>query len=285
MEQRSPEWFAAPKSRVTASNVGAILGCDPYRGPDDVLRAMVREYHGAESEFKGNVATEWSTANEETARFCYEMETRNDVTDASFVPYQDWLGASPDGFVNGHLLEIKCPYGIRKHQEPVFKQVSEVPHYYAQMQIQMLCTGTYRCDFFQWTPSGTMLDVVSYSDTWMEENLPRLRDFYARYQYELSNQDHLEPLRKIVDNPDSLVLLEEFDYLKESIDLAKDRLDEITGKLIQMANGRDALINGRKFTKVEKKGSVAYAKIVKKELPDIDLEPYRGKSSESWRLS
>ena len=74
IEQRTPEWHEQRKGLITASNVGAILGLDPYRKPDDVMRQMVRDWHGAEREFAGNAATEWATFNEETAfgQFCME---------------------------------------------------------------------------------------------------------------------------------------------------------------------------------------------------------------------
>jgi len=52
-----------------------------------------------------------------------------------------------------------------------------------------------------------------------------------------------------------------------------------------MAKGQDALVCGRKLTKVEKAGSVPYAKIVKNKLPDLDLDEWRGKPSEYWRLT
>ena len=59
--QRSKEWFEKRKGLITGSSVGAILGVNPWRTPADVMRSMVREYHGAESEFKGNIATEYGT--------------------------------------------------------------------------------------------------------------------------------------------------------------------------------------------------------------------------------
>ena len=52
-----------------------------------------------------------------------------------------------------------------------------------------------------------------------------------------------------------------------------------------MADGRDSLIWGRKLTKVEKAGSVSYAKVVKEKLPDIDLTPWTGRPSQYWKLS
>lgn len=55
MEQRSEEWFEARKNRITASAVGAILGNAPYATRDDVMRRMVREYHGARANLKATL--------------------------------------------------------------------------------------------------------------------------------------------------------------------------------------------------------------------------------------
>ena len=62
IEQRSPEWFAQRKGRVTGSVAGAILGLNAHQSPDAILRRMVREYHGLESEFTGNIVDSIPTA-------------------------------------------------------------------------------------------------------------------------------------------------------------------------------------------------------------------------------
>lgn len=56
--QKSAAWHESRKMRITGSRVGAILGLSPWQKPDAVLREMVREHHGAEREFSGNIATE-----------------------------------------------------------------------------------------------------------------------------------------------------------------------------------------------------------------------------------
>ena len=75
IEQRSEEWFKQRIGKITGSRVGAILGLSPFQKASDVMRAMVREYHGAESEFKGNSATMYGVANEDAAIFDFELET------------------------------------------------------------------------------------------------------------------------------------------------------------------------------------------------------------------
>lgn len=202
-KQRSTEWFEKRKGRVTGSNVGAALGVNPYKTPDDLIRQMVREYHGAENEFKGNAATAWGSFNENGAQAEYEMETGNVVQETGFHEFEDWLGASPDGLVldGKAVVEIKCPYGQRDKNPTQFKTAEEQPHYYAQMQVEMYCTGTQECHFYQWAPHGTRLEIVERNEEWLSENLPILKAFHARYLSEIDNEDHLKPKRVNVSTP------------------------------------------------------------------------------------
>lgn len=191
MEQRSPEWFAARKGRITGSAVGAILGLSPFNKPKDIMRKMVRDYIGLPNEFTGNVATEWGTLNEPGALKEYEMLTNNTVEPATFVMYEDWLGASPDGLIREDgLIEIKCPYGIRNHDVPKFKTIEEQPHYHAQIQVQLLVTGRKWCDFFQWTPKNMTIQRVNFSEDYTQTLIKGLRAFWDEYLHEREhNQD------------------------------------------------------------------------------------------------
>ena len=92
-EQRTPEWFAQRRGRITASNVGALLGMNPYRTKTEAIRAMILEWQGLPSEFEGNIATNYGNANEGNARFAFECDhPQLNVVDAPFIPFEDWLG-------------------------------------------------------------------------------------------------------------------------------------------------------------------------------------------------
>lgn len=284
MEQRSEEWFNARKGRVTGSVSGAILGLAPYMTRNDVMRAMVRSYHGSESEFTGNIATEYGQRNELTAIQELSMYYDIAVEECGFFPKDEWLGASPDGLVGEDaIIEVKCPYGKRDSKD--FKPLSEQPHYYAQIQIELLCTGRSLCYFFQWSPVGQSLEEVRTDKAWLDENLPLLRSFYDEYILEINNPDHLAPLRKELYGPKASALLEEYDDLTDAIERATERRKEVLAELVKAAKERDAIINGRKLTLVKKEGAISYAKAIKELAPDADLEKWRGKASEFWRLS
>lgn len=287
MEQRSEAWFAARRKRITASRVGAILGHSPFATPDDAMRSMVREALGAPSEFTGNVATAWGNAMEANAIADFEMETCLIVAATGFHEYEDWAGASPDGLIGRNCgLEQKCPYGLRNDPDPVFKPLKEQPHYYDQVQFTMNCLKRDCWWFAQWTPHGSTREMVLHSKSWADTNMPILRQFHARFLSELeSPEEHLAPLRPVIDTPDAHKMVAEYDQLSEAIELATERKKDLLAEIAALTNGNNALFAGRKLTKVEKEGAVSYAKALKAIAPDADLEPYRGKPSSFWKLS
>lgn len=287
IEQRTEEWFEQRKGRVTASSVGAILGLSPYMKREDVMRNMVREYHGYEREFKGNNATEYGTFHEDMAVMDYQLKTGNVVAKTGFHTFGNWIGASPDGIIDmWTLIEIKCPYGQRDKIPPVFKTLEQQPHYYAQIQIQMFVTKTNKCDFYQWSPNGDSLETVAYDEAWIEKHIPILKAFYDDYLLQRMFPDQYLQDKRATNNANSTAYRVEYYFeLKAQIAeldaLAKGVLEQI----VKDCNEKDSDINGHKLTKVVKKGAVSYAKAVKELLPDADLMPYMGEQSEYWRLS
>lgn len=275
--------------RVTGSAAGAILGLSPYMTSDDVLRRMVRDYHGAESEFTGNVATEYGSFHEAGAITEFEMEfdlivVRN--TEFFIHPVHEWLGATPDGFIGDQcVIEVKCPYGLRNDKSPVFKPIQSQQHYYAQVQIEMYCTGRDECYFFQWNPHWYSLKYVYIDHDWLYEAIPKLKDFHNRYLSELGNPVHLEPKRPIITNQSVIRMVDEYDELSEAIERATNRKKEVLAEIVKATGSKDCEINGRKLTMVEREGAISYAKAIKKYAPDADLDPFKGKPTKYWRLS
>lgn len=287
MEQRSDDWFAARRGLITASSVGAILGNAPYATRADVMRRMVREWHGAESEFTGNIATEYGTRNEIGAITEYTMETANRVEPVGFVTREDWAGCSPDGFINDDGgLEVKCPFSLRNEVNPQFKALADQPHYYDQVQFSLWVTGRKYWHFYQWTPSGhTKLECVLLDATWQAVALPVLRQFYAEYLAERETPDaHLAGMRVEIDTPVAHKIVAEYDQLSEAIENAEARKKELLADMVRMAGDKEAIFAGRKLTKTEKAGAISYAKAIKELLPDADLEKWRGKPSSYWGL-
>ena len=282
MEQRSPEWHEARKGRITASMVGAILGLSPNLSRAGAMRRMVRDAHGAEPEFTGNIATEYGEFNEDGAVAEYEMETGDRIQKVGFIPHEDWAGCSPDGLINDDGgLEAKCPFGKRKEGD--LKPLEDQPHYYAQVQFSLWVTGRKYWHFYQWTPRQTKLEVVLPDQAWLDENLPKLRQFYAEFLAE-DPAPHLEAKRVEIDTLEAARIVAEYDQLSEAIENAEARKKELLAEMVRLSGDRDAVFAGRNLTKISKAGSVSYAKAVAELLPGADLEKWRGKPSTYWTL-
>lgn len=296
MEQRTQEWFEQRKSRITGSRVGAILGLSPWQKPADVMRAMVREYHGAETEFTGNPATDHGNNNEQRAMLAFMRESGLEVEQCGFFAYGELMGASPDGLTSdGGVLELKVPFGLRNEQAAQFKPLADQPHYACQVQMEILAAGRTHAYFAQYVapkgdplshdyvPEQISIERVEADPEWIDRNLPAISAFYALYVEELNNPEHLEPLRVVIETPEAGMLLVELDDIRKRNKADEAREKELLAELVKMAGEKDAMINGRPLTRVDRVGNVQYAKIP--ELAGVDLEKYRGKGSTFWRFT
>lgn len=291
IEQRTPEWFAQRKGKITGSVAGAALGLNPYMTASQLIRRMVREYHGLDNEFNGNIATEYGQLNEPMALLGFVNKYGYAVNEVGFYVHPDysWLGASPDGIFENNmgeecLLEIKCPFSLRNEPLPQFKTIDQQPHYYAQVQIEMACTGVNQLYFYQWSQYADSLEIVTFNKAWFDEAVVKLFAFYEFYLHELKNKKHLEPLIPEIDTPKAHALITQYDALSEVIDNATQQKAEVLAQIIALCNDKNAVICGRKLTQVKRDGAISYAKAIKDLLPDADLTKYKGQPTTYWKL-
>jgi putative phage-type endonuclease len=187
VEQGSAEWLAQRKGKITGSRVGGILGLNPYSSRDDVMREMVREWFGADSEFQGNAATEYGTKMEPQARAFYEALKRTPVVETDSVPHEDYtfISVSPDGLVGvDGMVEFKCPY-----YAPWPYTLDEKPYYRAQVQLCMEALDLEWCDFLVWFDPETYIGPGSHyhierearDRDWFASVLPELEAFHEEF--------------------------------------------------------------------------------------------------------
>lgn len=156
MQQRSPEWFAARRGKVTASRVADVIA-KTKTGPS-ALRAnylselVLERLTGEPLPGFSSAAMQWGTDKEPEARDVYGF-MHAAVTECGFVdhPAIAMSGASPDGLAGDDgLVEIKCPSSAT-HLDTL--RGAPIPaKYVAQMQWQMACTGRVWCDFASYDP-------------------------------------------------------------------------------------------------------------------------------------
>lgn len=275
MKQNTEEWFQARRGRITGSIAGAALGLSPWLKKQDLLKQMVLERIGQPQEFKTNPALEYGKSNKSNALECFKLEIGLEVEECGFFPHEEWLGANPTGITSdGGLLAIKCNFGLRNDTNPKFETAETQLQQYAKMQVEMLCTNKTHCHFYQWNAYAQSHDVVNFDPLWIEENLPVLREFWETVQSEPEwKYTHGGPQAR------------EYELALQVFEEAKDRLETAKAQLIDIAGPEGGNVGAFKITKVTRKGSVNYSKIVKDNLPDLDVEPYRGKDSEYWKVT
>lgn len=180
MEQGSEEWFAARLGKVTASRVCDVVaktktGYSTSRA-GYMAELICERLTGKPFEQFTNADMQRGTDLEPIARAMYEINRNVTVRQVGFIthPTLDMAGASPDGFVDDGLIEIKAP---RPHVHLDYLEGQKPPaKYLPQMAWQCICT------------QRTWVDFVSYCEPMPED----LQLFVVRYTPEVSYLKELE---------------------------------------------------------------------------------------------
>lgn len=187
LKSLSKEWHHVRGRLLTASDMAAVFGENPYRNQTSVFLGKTRQ----EASFKGNIATRWGQRYEGEAADVYNMLTNMPLCEDDlglFVsdyekegdPGRKRYAATPDRLAwSGTLLEIKCPF--RR------KITHDVPLYYrAQLQCQMWVTGCDLLHFVQYKPptrvANGVFDIVQVERNldWWPQHQPVLDHFWDR---------------------------------------------------------------------------------------------------------
>lgn len=95
----------------------------------------------------------------------YIERTGNDVvSDNVFIKKDDWIGGTPDGFIDDDgLIEVKCPYNGGNHLKSLLTQTIYNSDYEYQIQGYLWVTGREWCDFVTYDPDlidGLQLNII-----------------------------------------------------------------------------------------------------------------------------
>ena len=148
-EQRTPEWYEFRGNRLTASDLGSVMGTNPY---EKYINTVLKKC-GIEVPFTTNKAIKHGIKYEEIVTMVYSFRNNLEVFEYGCIPHPTipHFGASPDGIVDsnskntdmiGRMLEIKCPTG-----RPITGFCPE--YYWAQVQGQLDVCDLDFCDFVE----------------------------------------------------------------------------------------------------------------------------------------
>ncbi|KAI4298194.1 hypothetical protein L6164_031782 [Bauhinia variegata] len=172
--QRSDEWFALRRDKLTTSTFSTALGFWKGKRRFALWHEKVFETEEQMLDSSKKRAVEWGVLNEVAAIDRYKKITGHEVSSFGFAVHSEerfhWLGASPDGllgcFPGGGVLEVKCPYNKGKPETGL--PWSTMPFYYMpQVQGQMEIMDRDWVDLYCWTPNGsTIFRVVRDLGYW-----------------------------------------------------------------------------------------------------------------------
>lgn len=142
--QHTPEWFAARRGRITASEAHKALMGRHTKGRRLYVEKLADDLEDI-PDFDDEDVKPWYTDGiyyESWARGWYSFRHDVDVTEVGFIVHDeyDWIGCSPDGLIgDSGGLEIKYRKSLRTFSQHATRGMP--PSSYPQMQCSMLVTG------------------------------------------------------------------------------------------------------------------------------------------------
>jgi putative phage-type endonuclease len=280
IKQGTPEWREFRNDKIGSSHASAIMGMNPWMSPLQCWESIISK----ESK-EPNAAMIRGNQLEPVAREMVNADYASSLTSEKFQPIVaqhdtfDWMIASLDGW-NGHsVLEIKCP-GERDHADAKAGNIPE--HYIPQLQHQLMVTGAKYGNYFSFDGKDGVMILFERDEVFISQ---LMEEEHAFYQSLLSFTPPEATDRDIVEITDPILLKQAENYrrLQEQIYLMQDDLENIRKDLIKGTSAPRAKIGSLKISKVIRKGAIDYASIPI--LQTMDLEVYRKKPVESWRIT
>ena len=151
MEQRSEEWYAIRKGKMTASKAHVVI--TNGTGLDTYISELMAEYYSSEPQEQiSNKDMQRGIDLEPQARNMFMLETGLIVKQVGFIIVNEYVGCSPDGLIDDDgLVEYKCPNDKNYFQLLLTEKIK--PEYISQMQWQMHNTKRNYCYFCAYNPN------------------------------------------------------------------------------------------------------------------------------------
>lgn len=171
-KQRSPEWFLQRSGKFTASNIWKLF--DTPDVAEAYIEQVVKErilFEAAPE--KGSFATRWGQKYEPIAKKLFENAWGVKVKEVGFIDSVDpelagWVGASPDGIIEGYDagIEIKCP------NKKLFLQTRDYGQIIWKHRYQITClalvTGLTQWFYISYNPSVEGQRIFVRTLSWSE---------------------------------------------------------------------------------------------------------------------
>lgn len=278
IKQNTPEWLEMRKNYVGASDAPAIMGVSPWATPYQKWEEKL----GLNDKEKNQWIKDKGHQLEEPARMAFEKMTGLLTDpDVKIHPSINYMMASIDGVdVEGKaIVEIKYT-GKEDHN---IAQAGKVPEkYFPQLQHQLEVCGLDMAYYFSFDGQTGVIVKVFRDEKYIKELLQKEKEFWECVQElkepPLTERDYVKKTDK-----KSILLANSWKDIKRQLDELEMIEKGLRNQLIEKARSQNMIVNGVKVSRSLRKGAVDYKMIP--DLQNIDLEPYRKKPVECWRVT
>jgi len=279
-EQGSEEWLKMRKGMLSASKIPIMLGLSPYK----TAFQLWQEELGLVEPKKSSKAMEEGLACEDAAREFFFNEIGIHVKPAVIIdPEDNRFMASLDGMSDDRKTILEIKRNNKDFHELCKKDLQgPLKFHYAQIQMQMSCTGLPYSWYLSYRKGDEILRRVDRNDVFIQF----LKDGAIKFKHcvdnfippELTDRDIITRF-----DPEWEQAAEEYRAILSSLNYLENRADLLRKNLISLSDDQSSQGFGLKITKYVKQGSIQYKDIP--QLRDIDLNQYRSKPTVCWRVT
>lgn len=228
--QGTDEWHEHRRNYRNASEAAAVMGVSPW-----LTQYQLWEIKTGRRTQEVNFAMQRGTELEPQARAAYELATGN-VMEPLVMVSGDY-SASLDGvsLAGDLILEVKCPVKGRESETWKEAEAGNVqPHYYWQIQHQLMVTGADMAHFYVFDgEAGIVVDVYP-----SQQDIEQLRLAWADFCVFIQN-DSAPPLTSmdtvVRDDAEWKAAAQEFIRQKQAADEAAKAVERAKAKLADLA--------------------------------------------------
>jgi putative phage-type endonuclease len=283
MIQGTKEWLELRNDYIGASDAPVIMGVSPWKTPF----MLWEEKLGVSSGQQQNSAMAYGKSMEAPALLEYSkisgVQLSEDEKDLIvFHAEYDFMMCSLDGISACKTIAVEIK-NVNAEDHALAKSGTVPEKYYPQLQHQLACLGHEKIHYFSYKEGDSVLLTVDRDDEYIARMIEEEKKFWGYVlgfsPPPMSQGDVID----LSDDADWNKLSKEWLSVNEQIAWLEEQEKALREALISKTAGKNSKGCGVALSKVVRKGNVDYGKIP--ELAGVDLEPYRKKASESWRIT
>jgi putative phage-type endonuclease len=281
--QQSADWLEMRKTKIGASDAPVIMLESPWKTPFELWQEKLGIIpEKARSSYVQNYIMNPGLEIENKARLDFFLKTGVQVTPkVVFHDKYEWMMASLDGIDDkGEIvLEIKS---AGKEDHFLARNGKIPPKYYPQLQHQMELTKVGEITYNSVNDGDNVYVQVKRDDKYIKRMIDHEEQFYD------CMSSFIAPKlceRDFTKKEDDIWRMMAGNWLQiqEQMEEMEKKDKEIRERLIFLSNGRNSIGGGVRLSKIVRKGAINYDEI--EELKSLDLERYRKKPSEYWKIT